>query len=245
MGMLRVVAAGALVAWSALAASIVPGDARRGEQLFKSEQCVLCHSFKGVGGTAAPDLATPHRPRLYAGRHGQPDVEPRSRYVGGHEEARHREGRAVSGIGGRPVRLLRLGALLRKARRCGPRQAGVHRQTLRRVPWHRHVQRRGRAARGQVGVPGRPGGAGAADVEPRRPYARGVRREEAGLAANLRAGAHRYAGVPAKPARDRATWQPTSRFRLRIPARRSSNPRAAPAAIPASWRWKASCATRP
>ena len=58
MGMLRVVAAGALVACGALAANIVPGDARRGEQLFKSEQCVLCHSFKGVGGTAAPDLST-------------------------------------------------------------------------------------------------------------------------------------------------------------------------------------------
>jgi mono/diheme cytochrome c family protein len=58
MGMLRVVAAGALVVWSALAASIAPGDARRGEQLFKSEQCILCHSFKGVGGTAAPDLSS-------------------------------------------------------------------------------------------------------------------------------------------------------------------------------------------
>jgi mono/diheme cytochrome c family protein len=58
MGMLRVVAAGALVAWSALAASIVPGDARRGEQLFHSEQCVQCHSFKGVGGLTAPDLAS-------------------------------------------------------------------------------------------------------------------------------------------------------------------------------------------
>ena len=58
MGMLRVVAAGALAAWSALAANIVPGDARRGEQLFKSEQCVQCHSFKGVGGLTAPDLAS-------------------------------------------------------------------------------------------------------------------------------------------------------------------------------------------
>jgi len=45
MGMLRVVVAGTLVAWSALAANIVPGDARRGEQLFKSEQCIQCHSF--------------------------------------------------------------------------------------------------------------------------------------------------------------------------------------------------------
>jgi mono/diheme cytochrome c family protein len=57
MWMLRVVAAGALVAWSALAANIIPGDARRGEQLFQSEQCVQCHSFKGVGGVTAPDLA--------------------------------------------------------------------------------------------------------------------------------------------------------------------------------------------
>src|SRR6516162_3741361 len=54
---LRVIAAGALVAWSALAAEIVPGDARRGEQLFQSEHCVQCHSFKGHGGTLAPDLS--------------------------------------------------------------------------------------------------------------------------------------------------------------------------------------------
>jgi mono/diheme cytochrome c family protein len=53
----RVIAAGAVVAWSALAAGIIPGDARRGEELFTSEQCVQCHSLKGKGGTAAPDLA--------------------------------------------------------------------------------------------------------------------------------------------------------------------------------------------
>jgi mono/diheme cytochrome c family protein len=59
MRMLQAVAAGALVVWSALAASVVAGDARRGEQLFKSQQCILCHSFNGeVGGTAAPDLST-------------------------------------------------------------------------------------------------------------------------------------------------------------------------------------------
>jgi mono/diheme cytochrome c family protein len=50
-------AGGALVAWSALAASTVGGDARRGEQLFQTEQCVQCHSVKGRGGTLAPDLA--------------------------------------------------------------------------------------------------------------------------------------------------------------------------------------------
>jgi len=51
-----VVAAGAF-AWSAHAASIIPGDARRGEQLFDTEQCIQCHSVKGRGGDIAPDLA--------------------------------------------------------------------------------------------------------------------------------------------------------------------------------------------
>jgi mono/diheme cytochrome c family protein len=53
----RVIVAGSLALCSALAASIVPGDARRGEQLFQSEQCIQCHSVNGRGGTAAPDLA--------------------------------------------------------------------------------------------------------------------------------------------------------------------------------------------
>ena len=57
MFMLRVISAGALVVWSALAAGITPGDARRGEQLFQSEQCIQCHSIKGKGGTIAPDLS--------------------------------------------------------------------------------------------------------------------------------------------------------------------------------------------
>jgi mono/diheme cytochrome c family protein len=46
----------ALVAGSVLAAGIPSGDARRGEQLFQSQQCVACHSVNGRGGTAAPDL---------------------------------------------------------------------------------------------------------------------------------------------------------------------------------------------
>jgi mono/diheme cytochrome c family protein len=33
------------------------GDARRGEELFRSQGCVQCHSINGKGGTAAPDLA--------------------------------------------------------------------------------------------------------------------------------------------------------------------------------------------
>jgi mono/diheme cytochrome c family protein len=57
MPTLRIMAAGALAAWSALAAGIVPGDARRGEEVFRNEQCVQCHSINGKGGSAAPDLA--------------------------------------------------------------------------------------------------------------------------------------------------------------------------------------------
>jgi mono/diheme cytochrome c family protein len=57
MAMVRVIAAGAFMAWTARAADIIPGDARRGEQLFQSEQCIQCHSLKGRGGTLAPDLA--------------------------------------------------------------------------------------------------------------------------------------------------------------------------------------------
>src|ERR1035438_2902825 len=54
---IRLVAAGALAACTAFSASIIPGDARRGEQLFDSEQCIQCHSVKGKGGTLAPDLS--------------------------------------------------------------------------------------------------------------------------------------------------------------------------------------------
>jgi len=53
----RAMAAGAGLACSLFASSVIPGDARRGEQLFDSEQCIQCHSVKGRGGTIAPDLA--------------------------------------------------------------------------------------------------------------------------------------------------------------------------------------------
>jgi len=57
MSMLRVLAAGVALAAIGQAADIASGDARRGEQLFETEQCMRCHSVKGVGGTAAPDLS--------------------------------------------------------------------------------------------------------------------------------------------------------------------------------------------
>ncbi|HLK65428.1 MAG TPA: c-type cytochrome [Bryobacteraceae bacterium] len=54
--LVRVVAA-ASIASCGFAASIIPGDARRGEQLFDNQQCIQCHSVKGQGGTLATDLA--------------------------------------------------------------------------------------------------------------------------------------------------------------------------------------------
>ena len=62
MFMLRVIPVGALVGWSALAAGIIPGDARRGEELFTSQQCVQCHSVKGKGGTPCldPEIGVTH-----------------------------------------------------------------------------------------------------------------------------------------------------------------------------------------
>ena len=55
MSMVRVMVAGALLAWAVPAADV--GEARRGQQLFQSEQCIQCHSVNGRGGTLAPDLA--------------------------------------------------------------------------------------------------------------------------------------------------------------------------------------------
>lgn len=39
-----------------LAAAILPGDARRGAEVFTSQHCVTCHAIDGKGGKAAPDL---------------------------------------------------------------------------------------------------------------------------------------------------------------------------------------------
>src|SRR5512138_1016800 len=37
--------------------SLPAGDARRGRELFRSHQCIACHSANGEGGTSAPDLS--------------------------------------------------------------------------------------------------------------------------------------------------------------------------------------------
>lgn len=50
-------AAATLAAGCAAGADLSGGDARRGEQLFETEQCARCHSVHGRGGTIAPDLA--------------------------------------------------------------------------------------------------------------------------------------------------------------------------------------------
>jgi mono/diheme cytochrome c family protein len=54
---LRIGGAAALFACAAMAGNAIPGDARRGEQIFHSQQCVQCHSVNGRGGHIAPDLA--------------------------------------------------------------------------------------------------------------------------------------------------------------------------------------------
>jgi len=50
-------AAGLTLAALTWAATIVAGDAHRGEQLFQTQQCIQCHSFNGKGGKSAPDLS--------------------------------------------------------------------------------------------------------------------------------------------------------------------------------------------
>jgi mono/diheme cytochrome c family protein len=54
---IRAIAAAALSAGVLTAGNAIPGDARRGEQLFQSQQCVQCHTVNGKGGHIAPDLA--------------------------------------------------------------------------------------------------------------------------------------------------------------------------------------------
>jgi mono/diheme cytochrome c family protein len=38
------------------ATAVIPGDARKGAELFQSQKCVTCHSVNGEGGKTAPDL---------------------------------------------------------------------------------------------------------------------------------------------------------------------------------------------
>jgi mono/diheme cytochrome c family protein len=51
--------------------SLVTGDAQRGATLFKTQNCVMCHSVNGQGGSSAPDLGRiigrDYAPALLAG----------------------------------------------------------------------------------------------------------------------------------------------------------------------------------
>jgi len=53
---LRVFALGS-VCLMAVWAAFIPGDADRGAEVFKTQNCVSCHAVGGKGGTSAPDLA--------------------------------------------------------------------------------------------------------------------------------------------------------------------------------------------
>ncbi|OFW16359.1 MAG: hypothetical protein A3H27_09830 [Acidobacteria bacterium RIFCSPLOWO2_02_FULL_59_13] len=46
---------------------IRPPNANEGETLFRTKQCVLCHSLAGYGGRVGPDLSTVALPRKYGG----------------------------------------------------------------------------------------------------------------------------------------------------------------------------------
>ena len=53
----RILIIGSLLVLGLRAAEEVAGDSQRGEELFRSESCVQCHSIKGKGGSSAPDLS--------------------------------------------------------------------------------------------------------------------------------------------------------------------------------------------
>jgi mono/diheme cytochrome c family protein len=57
MNLVRTIGALVLLSCAASADDIAPGEAKRGEQLFRSQQCIHCHSMNGRGGGYAPDLA--------------------------------------------------------------------------------------------------------------------------------------------------------------------------------------------
>ena len=65
MSMVRVIAAAVLVCWSLPAADLPSGEARRGEQLFQSQQCVQCHSGK-LGGDLSKRIDRDYTPAVMA-----------------------------------------------------------------------------------------------------------------------------------------------------------------------------------
>jgi hypothetical protein len=56
--MLRVIrfVVGSIYVAVALFAETPRGSSVRGERLFETQQCIRCHSVKGLGGSSAPDL---------------------------------------------------------------------------------------------------------------------------------------------------------------------------------------------
>ena len=199
MSTVWVLAACGLALGSALADNI-PGDARRGEELFRSQQCIQCHSINGHGGTAAPDLGrridrnyTPtvmatlmwnHAPRMWAAMKKQniakAELSPESAadLFAYFVSARYFEQPGDAGAG----------------------ETAICRQALRRVSRHREIAESGSAAGRQVGLAGRSDRSGAADVEPRRAHERRAGEAENSASDPHRPGTHRYAGVPAAPA---------------------------------------------
>ena len=157
MFMLRVIAVGALVVWSALAAGIDPRRRAARRAIVPEPAVHPVPQPERQGRHLRARSGAPRRSRLHPVGDGQPDVESRAGDVGRDEAAGRPEGQHDSGTGRRPVRLLRVRPLFRKARRRGARQAGLCRQALRRLPRHHQFARSGRAAGGEMGIARRPG----------------------------------------------------------------------------------------
>jgi mono/diheme cytochrome c family protein len=56
MNLAHFVVLGSSALFGFAAAASIPGDAQRGSEVFKQQNCVACHSVAGQGGKAAPDL---------------------------------------------------------------------------------------------------------------------------------------------------------------------------------------------
>lgn len=52
----KVLVLGSLCLATLSAAAFIPGDSKRGELIFQTENCIACHSVRGEGGKSAPDL---------------------------------------------------------------------------------------------------------------------------------------------------------------------------------------------
>lgn len=185
---------------------------------------------------------TPGQPQLHPRPACQHHVEPRAGDVGRNRGGRHPPPQTVARRCCRPVRLFLLRTLFRPAGRCHTRQGHLRRKALRRLPRHLAIPRRTCPAHRTMGIPGRPGGHGAADVEPQQLYAGRVCTPQNRMAGTHHRSINRHGGMAAlasgNPAPGRAFPIPPTATAIG-----SSKSRAASTATRASLRSKTACTT--